>query len=140
MIKVWDFQPIKASAVEMWSAALNNFKLLPKQTLCSECLKLQRNFSQKAASCRVWWSPLVVEGGGKPSSLNKEVGWEIFVSLTPSCPEALNGVTALSSAWCVSCLQLCPQSHEILCVTEVGAQRVSLNWFLPAEDSETPVF
>lgn len=30
-----------------------------------------------------------MERGGKPSSLNKEIGWEIFVSLAPSCPEVL---------------------------------------------------
>lgn len=103
MIKVWDLQPIKASAVEMWSAALNNFKLLPKQAFCSDCLKLQHNFSAWYAQNlhlmsrsersqirqRVWQSPLAVERGGSPSPLNKEVGWEIFISLTPSCPEVL---------------------------------------------------
>lgn len=138
-IKVWDFQPIKASAVEMWSAALSNFKLLPKQGLSSEHLKLQPNFSQKGAGRRVWRSPLAVERGGKPSSLNKEVGREIFISYTPSCPEVLKGVTSLSSAWHVSCLQLCPQFHEILRATEIRTQRVSLNWFLAVEYSDIPV-
>lgn len=31
-------------------------------------------------SCGAWW---------EPSPLNKEVGWETFVSLAPSCPEVL---------------------------------------------------
>jgi len=137
VIKVWDFQPIKASAVEMWRATLN-FKPLPKQALCSVCLKLQHHFSaqcmprasiqclaQWGASCRVWQSPVTVERGGETSSLNKEVGWEIFVSLPRLVQKYRNRATALSSAWCVSCMQLCPHFHENLCATGIRAESLS---------------
>lgn len=44
-------------------------------------------------------------------------------------------VIALFSAWCLPWLQLCPQFHEIMYVSEVSAQ--PLNGFVPVKHAET---